>query len=176
MNQTVCPNCNYTRQPDDIAPETECPSCGIIYAKYTPKPKSARRPAITQKEVFEFWAKAGMSVVAVLFIGYAIFSVTFTRPEPTRHAPSAARVETKAVYNSPWDGSVRQVERYLKASLKDPGSFSAIEWSPVVEGTGGGFTVRCKFRAKNSLGGFVVENHLFNLDSSGNVIGSTKLE
>lgn len=28
-----CPKCNYVRQPGDQAPETECPKCGVIYAK-----------------------------------------------------------------------------------------------------------------------------------------------
>ena len=28
-----CPKCGYVRRPDDKAPETECPKCGVIYAK-----------------------------------------------------------------------------------------------------------------------------------------------
>jgi len=31
----ICPKCNYERQPTDITPEYECPSCGVIYAKVT---------------------------------------------------------------------------------------------------------------------------------------------
>jgi hypothetical protein len=30
----ACPRCGYERQPHDIAPPTECPRCGIIFAKY----------------------------------------------------------------------------------------------------------------------------------------------
>lgn len=29
-----CPKCSYQRKPTDTAVEGECPSCGIIYAKY----------------------------------------------------------------------------------------------------------------------------------------------
>jgi hypothetical protein len=32
----ICPKCGYARQPDDYAPECECPRCGIIYAKCRP--------------------------------------------------------------------------------------------------------------------------------------------
>jgi hypothetical protein len=32
------------------------------------------------------------------------------------------------IENSPWDGSVRQVEKYLKSNLKDPKSYESIEW------------------------------------------------
>jgi hypothetical protein len=38
----ICPQCGYQRQPKDLAPDYECPRCGIIYAKYRPpEPKSA---------------------------------------------------------------------------------------------------------------------------------------
>ena len=29
----VCLKCNYERTPTELAPETECPQCGAIYAK-----------------------------------------------------------------------------------------------------------------------------------------------
>lgn len=34
---TICPKCGYERHPDDQAPETECPHCGVIYAKAKPR-------------------------------------------------------------------------------------------------------------------------------------------
>ncbi len=59
------------------------------------------------------------------------------------------------VKNSPWDGSVYEVEQYLKSRvLKDPDSFQAIEWSRVVKGCGD-YAVRLKYRARNSFGGYV---------------------
>ncbi len=41
---TTCPQCHYTRQPSDTAPDYECPSCGIVYAKAKPA-KVAEAPA-----------------------------------------------------------------------------------------------------------------------------------
>ena len=73
------------------------------------------------------------------------------------------------VENSVFDGSVRQVEKYLKASLKDPQSYESIDWNKVIE-TDNGYSVNHKYRAKNSLGGFVIENKVFYLDFKGNVI------
>ena len=81
------------------------------------------------------------------------------------------KVQKKAgvkVENSSIDGSVSQVKRYLKNNLKDPNSYESIEWSNVVE-TDNGYTVRHKYRAKNSMGGYVVENQIFYLDFQGNV-------
>jgi hypothetical protein len=31
---TVCPRCGYARTANEVAPESECPRCGIIYAKF----------------------------------------------------------------------------------------------------------------------------------------------
>ena len=65
-----------------------------------------------------------------------------------------------------------QVKAWLKANLNDPGSLEFIEWSPVQKTDDGGFMVRAKYRAKNSFGGYVVENRVFFLDSAGNVTHS----
>jgi len=76
--------------------------------------------------------------------------------------------ERDVVYNSGWDASVYQVEDYLKQNLKDPESLECIEWSEVQKNDYG-FMVRCKYRAKNSFGGYVVNNQLFYLDKKGKV-------
>lgn len=89
---------------------------------------------------------------------------------------SASTTPQEVVTNSSWDGSVRQVERYLKKNLKDPDSYEAIEWSKVVKNANGTFMVRCKYRAKNSFGGYVIENQIFVLDAQGNVTGATDAE
>lgn len=84
----------------------------------------------------------------------------------------------ETVSNSEWDGSVYEVKRHLKKNLKDPGSFEAIEWSPVikVEGLPHKYIVRCMYRAKNSFGGYVIENQAFYMDAQGNVLSVRNLE
>jgi hypothetical protein len=79
----------------------------------------------------------------------------------------------EVVKNSAWDGSVSQVESWLKENLKDPDSLKFVEWSPVSKTNDGGFTVRVKYRAKNSFGGYVVENKVFFLNSAGTVTNNT---
>lgn len=78
------------------------------------------------------------------------------------------------VRNSPWDSSVHQVERYLKRNLKDPNSFEALSWSKVYDknnnNSGYRYKVRVKYKAKNSFGGYVIENDIFFLDEKGNVV------
>ena len=77
--------------------------------------------------------------------------------------------DARVVKNSSWDGSVWQVEHHLKRNLNDPDSFEAIEWSEVID-NGDGFTVRCKYRAKNSFGGYVVEEQIFVMNRRGDVV------
>lgn len=72
------------------------------------------------------------------------------------------------VYNSEWDGSVYPVVLYLKKNLKDPDSYEAIEWSKVQK-TDDGYIVRHKYRAKNSFGGYVIQNNIFYLNEKGHV-------
>ena len=77
-----------------------------------------------------------------------------------------------AVKNSPWDGSVWAVEEYMKGRvLKDPDSFKAVQWGPVVRGCGE-YAVRLTYRARNSFGGYVVETRDFLLNADGVVVGS----
>lgn len=73
------------------------------------------------------------------------------------------------VENSSFDSSVSQIKKYLKKNLKDPDSYESIEWGKVIENENG-YIVRHKYRAKNSFGGYAVENNVFHLDLKGNVI------
>lgn len=94
--------------------------------------------------------------MTVIFIGIGIIGVI-------------KGVSTNSVRQNSWDGSVRQVEGYLRNNLKDPKSLEIIEWSRL-ESTGSGFVVRCKYRAKNSFGAFTVEDKVFRLDGSGTIV------
>jgi hypothetical protein len=84
-----------------------------------------------------------------------------------------AELRRKAVvFNSAWDGSVYQVEQYLKRRLKDPDSFDAIGWGAVSRSCTG-YTVGVRYRARNSFGGMVIEEQFFDLDTAGNVTSMT---
>jgi len=83
----------------------------------------------------------------------------------------------QVVYNSTLDGSVYQVNDYLKNNyLNDPDSYQSISWSEVFKLNDAkelgfaSYQVRHKFRAKNSFGGYIVEEKLFTLDYKGNVV------
>jgi hypothetical protein len=74
--------------------------------------------------------------------------------------------EPKA-FNDPRDSSVIQVKEYLNSTLNDPDSLIIIEWSEVMKNKDGSFLVRCKYRAKNSFGGYVTKNQVFKIDKEG---------
>ncbi len=45
-----CPKCSYERKAGDLAPPTECPECGVIYAKYRQAQARARAAAPKKQE------------------------------------------------------------------------------------------------------------------------------
>lgn len=105
-----------------------------------------------------------------MVVGVFLITATATGDDSSSDSSSSYESSSKKVYNSSWDGSVRQVEKYLKSTLRDPDSYEGIEWSEVQE-TSSGYMVRHKYRAKNGFGGYVVANQVFTLDSDGNVTG-----
>jgi hypothetical protein len=116
----------------------------------------------------------GQVIGGLVLFGVILFIlVTCLGPsKEEKPATTTVKTPTEVVYNSSWDGSVQQVDSWLRANLKDPHSLEYIEWSPVEKRAGGGFMVRVKYRAKNSFGGYVVDNKVFVLDSSGAVTTS----
>lgn len=116
-----------------------------------------------------------LRLIFIMFIAlaaYAFFTSGGNDSKPK--SATVAHPKRAVVFNSEWDGSVRQVKRYLLNQLKDPDSFEAIDWSPVkqIDRPDAKFMVRCQYRAKNSYGGYVVSNQLFYLDGKGNVVRS----
>ncbi len=161
---TTCTKCGYTRKPGDTAPDYECPKCGVVYAKAAgSKPKAGA--VKKQSKHVSPWA-VGFAVLGLVGFIYAAANIGGTRPTIRAEQRQAAQ---ETVSNSAWDGSVRQVERFLKDNLKDPKSFEAVQWYPVQKDADG-FVVRVRYRARNSFGALVLEDKVFLLDRAGNVI------
>jgi hypothetical protein len=85
-------------------------------------------------------------------------------PHPEADIPLGA-----VVFNSPWNHSVEQVERYLKRHTHDPSSLEIIDWGRV-QVAQEGFQVRCSFRSKNVLGKVATQSRNFVLSPDGNVV------
>lgn len=152
-----------------------CPECKKIISEFAGKCPSCGY-AIPESKVAEIKTnQQGQNAISVIGLSLCgLFVLYFCGLFSSPHSSTRSKPETssprKVVENSSWDGSVRQVKSWLKDNLKDPGSLEFVEWSPVVKlAKNQGFAVRAKYRAKNSFGGFVVENKVFSLDSSGNV-------
>lgn len=130
----------------------------------------------TQPEKKSVWAWCKKRPFAALLIFFLIigFIGTFIKDEN----PPKPEAKKAVVYNEEFDGSVRQVRDYLRSNVKDWDSYESIEWSQVVDNgpkssNKARYIVRHKFRAKNSFGGYEIENKIFSMDSTGNVTGVT---
>jgi len=135
--------------------------------------------ALWRSNRFPKAAKILLTVITVIFvinIGASDQPNSSSRPAP---APAPKKEEPKVAEdgpkNSKWDGSVRQVKDYLKDHLNDAKSVEYVEWSEVAK-TGIGYAVRCKYRAKNALGAYVLKNQIFHMDKDGKVLFTTDYE
>ena len=97
-----------------------------------------------------------------LLIGAIIFCLCSLCSSPDDNTPLTNKYQTTVIVG---------VKDYLRHTLKDPDSYQDIEWSQIGENNAGRLYVRHKYRAKNSFGGYVVENKIFYLDKQGHVVG-----
>jgi hypothetical protein len=120
----------------------------------------------------------GFAIVVLCIINFAFCSQGIG---DSSSSSSALTKSLPIVHNSEYDDSVYQVEAWFKENLKDPKSLEIISWGRVWETTmliGDAssnlsipvFEVTVKYRAKNSFGGYVIENKRFTLNKSGMVI------
>ena len=110
-----------------------------------------------------------ISFCVVMFV--LLFILTNTTEKPS------VEEKKEIVSNSEWDGSVKQVEEYLKNTLNDPKSYDPVEWGTVVRNPDvGWFIVRHKYRAKNVFGGVITMHQIFTLDSLGVVISVSDIQ
>lgn len=116
------------------------------------------------------------ALVVFLILGWILSWILDSSEEKDTSETTTSSAYTKRhidiVRNSAWDSSVKQVEDYLKRTLKDPDSYQSIEWYKV-EKTSTEYRVIHKYRAKNSFGGYVVQTTEFILNSEGDVISAT---
>lgn len=188
--QRKCLKCGLANPSAAGGPFEACPQCGAIYSRVenaranAPSNLARVRMASAKEEenkrtAWKYWA---LGAVLCITVPATVYQYTWGTVAKQRQAAAINAVNQAsqqaarpAVFNSPLNGSVLQVERYLKANTKDPASLEFLEWSPVASGPESTFVVRVKFRAKNSLGGNSVEQHVFKLSPSGEVISASPL-
>jgi hypothetical protein len=173
-----CPECG--RDISTLA--SSCPQCGYVLPKETTTEikqpaeitikgselKTTPQPKINYKSLTWFLVSIGIMI--------SMFFVCLNLPDSPSSSTSTA--STKLVQSNPYDGSVSQVKKYLENNLRDPESIKYAEWSKLIP-TGSdtthpsGYVVRCKYRAKNGFGGYVLSNDVFILDSTGNVVSES---
>lgn len=146
---------------------TKCKDCGAAVSK-----NAKACPGCGAKQ--GVGACGCLAAVIILFF-LVIVMMGISGGGSSRSHSASTSTGDSLLQNSSWDGSVYRVKEHLKKSLKDPDSYESIEWSKVQKLDDGTFSVRHKFRAKNSFGGFTIENHIFTYDSSGNILTDTKI-
>lgn len=102
-------------------------------------------------------------IVIVLFIGFCMDKCGCST-SPSDRIAGTGPSEHDVVVN---------IRLFLKNRyLKDPGSYDGMEWGPsgIYMKENNTYFMMHKFRAKNSFGGYVVENPMFILNEQGEVL------
>lgn len=75
-----CPGCGYERKPADIAPNYECPRCGIVYSKFTKRapvePADGQQRKQSEKSYFN--KKLTKAEIIIAFIGVIIVIISMS--------------------------------------------------------------------------------------------------
>jgi len=79
-----CPKCGYKRTESDTAPIGECAKCGIIFAKYRPRPTTHSVQGSGPAQSKQGQTKVGTTLVfGLLIAGLAYILVSAARQLPT---------------------------------------------------------------------------------------------
>jgi uncharacterized alpha/beta hydrolase family protein len=116
------------------------------------------------------WKQMLISFI-VLFSIYRITSSSDAGPqekrEPIKDAATLQQEKIEKLF-SPWDGSLRSLEKLVKSSMNDPDSYEHDKTMYWVKD--GHLIVATSFRGKNKFGGVVRNAVKAKVDFDGNVI------
>lgn len=83
---TTCPKCGYVRQPQDTAPEYQCPQCQVIYEKYLLHQKRVAeelekkiKPKLGHHKEYTQVAAVPLFHKIVVLVGFAVLIETYLK-------------------------------------------------------------------------------------------------
>lgn len=163
-SHTNCPNCNLNLTvPDGLKKEEyiKCLSCGYVFENpfYMKNEKSKERLQ---------WK------ILLILVGIVLFFSFANRYGKGPSKSNGSKTENYVNRQGPSQTeAMAGVRVYLKRYyFKDPDSYQGISWEAfgIYNQENNTYFALHKYRAKNSFGGYVVEEKLFVLDSNGNVV------
>jgi len=158
-----CPECQ--KEFSDTA--GNCPKCGY---KLTPQTLAEIK---AKKQQNQKNTAIGCGVVIGILILIAVIAqfCPEEKKEEKPLTPEEAREQKIGACFSGWDGSHRELEKLVKQSMNDPGSYEHVETR--YSDKGDYLAVYMKFRGKNAFGGTVVNWVTANCDLNCNVLQIT---
>lgn len=105
----------------------------------------------------KFWRRVKWAAYAGLFL---LFFAA---------AEEKARTPQPAVENSAWDGSVRQVKRWVQANIADPEA-EVRKWGKVYRDEEGHLQVDAVIGGRNPLGGYITKPYRFRFSDKGVIL------
>ena len=129
-----------------------CKECGAKVSKHADACPTCGNPARRKPRQYG----CGTLIIGIVIV-VALSSIGRNSKAPSPPlTPKEQRAKDIASQFSGWNGAHRGLEKTVKASLKDPGSYEHIETR--YGDKGDHLNVLMKYRAKNGFGGYVVNS------------------
>jgi glutaredoxin len=112
----ICPHCNHARQPGDVAPEWQCPSCARAYAKGVGVSLSA--PGISSVQPGRTKAGVGKWLLVLFAFGMAFLAIRSLPQLPGNKSelvPLAGQPEV-ILYATEWCGYCKKTRAFFAAN------------------------------------------------------------
>ena len=117
-----CPKCRYERQPDDSAPDWQCPSCGVAYAKVegsvAPLPDASPRGAAHARPTagggLVKWVVTGLCAVGIGWLVLQTIRYESSPPRAVALAQAGAEQPEVIMYATSWCPYCQKSREFFK--------------------------------------------------------------
>lgn len=94
-----CPKCGYARTEEERAPDWQCPSCGVAYAKVAAAADGDRRPMSPPRPAAGGAGKFARLILLLVAIGIGVALSSVMRPTHDMAAPQAYAGASVVMYS-----------------------------------------------------------------------------
>ncbi len=159
-NPLACPKCAYERKPSDQQPPTQCPNCGLIFARYKVPPVGAKVVAPAQASSRSGNSERSRAAKPFTVLGEPVWLVvlmcSFAFAIAWAYGTWSSGSKSSASSSPIYDASAAQFacQGYVQDRLKAPASAQFAPFRELaISGSGvGPWTVRGYVDAQNSFG------------------------
>ena len=148
-NPLACPKCSYERKSSDQQPITQCPSCGVVFARYRVTQTQVKEAPQDRPQSSQTFTAFGQPIWLVALMCFGVFSVAWA------YGTWSSRSQSSSPSTPIHDASAAQFacEGFVRDRLKAPATADFAPFGELrISGKGAGpWTVQGYVDSQNSF-------------------------